>query len=349
MGMLTMQDIAGCRAIVGSVKQIRNIVQEFEKDSSFEIINFDDYIDNPRETGYSSFHLIVRPVNSDRVVEIQLRTRKHHYWATFVEITDLLYGIKLKEGQEHPDLFNFHKILSKEKENITLEDKSTLNSIERKLDIISKISSLFNSNYLSALKRWIESQPEKDSKYLIMELDDKLSPSFTFYRSFIEAENDYFIKFTKTEPNMVLIHIDNVDIDKLELAYSNYLLTSHPAVKFYLELLGELILDLRSEKNDDDFLNLYKYYDSTINTLISNFNNEVQFVSDYIKEAKLTNSNSQKMVQAWYNNLVSRAKEFQKDHTVLHKKINETSNSSKIIDSKKGWLNRFLKNFSLTS
>jgi len=311
MAMSTMQDIAGCRTIVASETQIYKIVDDFNNNPDFEIIGFDDYILSPRDTGYSCYHLIVRPINEVRTVEIQIRTRSQHFWATLVEITDVLFKLKLKEGADHPELYSFHKLLSKGKDNLTFDDKTEIVKIDRKYDIITKLTSVFKSNYIISIKRWIEGLDGKDNKYLIMELDKDLSPNFHFYTHFIEAERAYFNKFELEEPNMVLIHITQPDFEKIGLAYSNYVLTSHPSVRVYLDILQRLILDLKRQNKFYETMDLIDYHTKLVNDIFVSFKSELATITKLIDECQTGEENILKtqhldLIRDWRKNMLDR-------------------------------------------
>lgn len=59
MKMSQMQDIAGCRAIVASVAKVYELVEVYKKsDIKHKLVHEDDYITNPKDSGYRSYHLI---------------------------------------------------------------------------------------------------------------------------------------------------------------------------------------------------------------------------------------------------------------------------------------------------
>ena len=70
-GLDKIDDIAGLRVIVNSVSEVYDLVHYF-KMSNLEILKMDDYIKNPKESGYRSFHLVLN-VNNTKV-EVQIRT-----------------------------------------------------------------------------------------------------------------------------------------------------------------------------------------------------------------------------------------------------------------------------------
>lgn len=101
----SMQDIAGCRAIVKNTKQLFELKKRLESSRSVhKIIRTRDYLVQPKESGYGGLHLIYSCYEGQNVhhtwkrakVEIQLRTELQHSWATSLEIIDTLMGIELK-------------------------------------------------------------------------------------------------------------------------------------------------------------------------------------------------------------------------------------------------------------
>ena len=83
-------DIAGCRCIVDSLQDIYTIKEALEK--RFQKVKFEDYIENVPENddGYRALHLYVKDEKNEKSVEIQIRTKNQHNWATFVEIIDVI-------------------------------------------------------------------------------------------------------------------------------------------------------------------------------------------------------------------------------------------------------------------
>lgn len=106
MTLRNMQDIGGCRAVVSTEKKLWQSVRELRGRSEFRTergtLRVKDYIKNPKEDGYRSYHLIGRfrdGAESPRNIEIQIRTRTQHYWATALEIVDLFTDQALKSNR----------------------------------------------------------------------------------------------------------------------------------------------------------------------------------------------------------------------------------------------------------
>jgi hypothetical protein len=101
-----MQDIGGCRAVVDSIEQVYLLRDLFARSRSLhEFVSSDDYIDQPKTSGYRGIHLIYRfksrshPEHNKLLFEVQLRTRTQHAWATAVETVGAIIGQALKSSE----------------------------------------------------------------------------------------------------------------------------------------------------------------------------------------------------------------------------------------------------------
>ncbi len=83
-----LNDVAGVRVICSFIEDIYMIAQMFENQDDVTLIEVKDYIKNPKENGYRSYHMIVEvPVffSSKKInlrVEVQLRTIAMDFWAS---------------------------------------------------------------------------------------------------------------------------------------------------------------------------------------------------------------------------------------------------------------------------
>lgn len=121
MKLTTMQDIGGVRAILGSVSDVYGLANEYRANSRFEheLINEMNYIDNPRdEDGYRGIHLIYKYKNKQNPgydglrLELQIRSRLQHTWATAVETMGTLLGQALKSRQGDKEWIDFFALVS---------------------------------------------------------------------------------------------------------------------------------------------------------------------------------------------------------------------------------------------
>lgn len=84
----SVYDIAGLRVVSRYLEDIREVQEILCQREDFVVEEITDYIDNPKESGYRSVHMIVRyPTyhghqKKEVLCEIQLRTMAMNFWAT---------------------------------------------------------------------------------------------------------------------------------------------------------------------------------------------------------------------------------------------------------------------------
>jgi len=124
MKLSQMQDIGGCRAIVENIVRANELIKMY-KDAEAKNpkrntpAKVNDYIAEPKEDGYRSYHLVYRyrsvarkhRVFNDLKVEIQIRTRLQHAWATAVETVATFTGQPLKSGGGIADWRRFFALM----------------------------------------------------------------------------------------------------------------------------------------------------------------------------------------------------------------------------------------------
>lgn len=86
--MENLNDIAGVRVICPYISDIYTVRDMLLKQPDIKLVAQNDYIENPKESGYRSLHLVIEiPVylsktEHDVKVEIQLRTIAMDFWAS---------------------------------------------------------------------------------------------------------------------------------------------------------------------------------------------------------------------------------------------------------------------------
>lgn len=191
MQLSRMSDIAGCRCILQSNEKVYALKKRLEERLYVRHIN--DYIYSPKNNGYKSLHLIVSLSEDDsKTIEIQLRCLQDHNWTTLVEITDLVYGTKIKELGIDGELAEFHRLLSYAYDPaITIEQKVRIVDIANAHSYFKRISEIFSKNYIDVRNKWNASKQSKNNFYLIS-TDTSGSPEITSFKTFESAEKAYF-------------------------------------------------------------------------------------------------------------------------------------------------------------
>lgn len=125
-----IHDIAGVRVICNYLEDLYTMERLLLSQNDVQIIQREDYIKEPKASGYRSLHVIVTiPVYLSRgaiqvPVEIQFRTVAMDMWAS------LEHELKYKAKHKH--------ILSTDNLNKLLDCSDQLNQIERKMQEIHK-------------------------------------------------------------------------------------------------------------------------------------------------------------------------------------------------------------------
>ncbi|MCD2138703.1 GTP pyrophosphokinase [Salinicoccus halitifaciens] len=93
-----MYDIAGIRIMCQFVDDIEMICSQIRLREDMEVVEERDYVENTKESGYRSYHLIIRyrvesidgPVHI--LAEIQIRTLAMNFWATIEHTLNYKYS-----------------------------------------------------------------------------------------------------------------------------------------------------------------------------------------------------------------------------------------------------------------
>ena len=260
MKLTQMQDIAGCRVVMSNVKLARLLYQDhyIEGDLKHQLVNQKDYISNPKEDGYRSIHLVYK-YNSDKgkdnynglLVEVQIRSKLQHIWATAVETVGFFTGqaIKSNEGEKEWNLF--FKLMSSafaRMENCLTIPNTPQDEKELCLLIKEKEKEL---NVRTKMKNWTESirlfddlKNKKNSHFFLLELDtiqEKLVISAYSKKEERKAIADYARAerriYGRKEYDVVLVGADTTA--DLKKAYPNYFLDTHEFIKYLDKILNK--------------------------------------------------------------------------------------------------------------
>lgn len=184
MQLSRMQDIGGCRAVVGSVPRVDTLRKIYKQsDLKHAFVREYDYIRDPKTSGYRSVHLIYRYHSSRShtynglLVEMQLRSRLQHAWATAVETVGTFLQQALKASQGEEDWLRFFSLMGsalalRERTPMvpgtpsnTPELLSELRGLAKKLDVKNRLES-----YGAAL-RIVEDPDTKRAQFFLLELE----------------------------------------------------------------------------------------------------------------------------------------------------------------------------------
>lgn len=270
MRLSQLQDIAGVRAILGTIDEVFELVDKYVKNPNFPHIHVQpifDYINNPRnEDGYRSVHLIYKynnkkfPNYDGLKIEIQIRTKLQHVWATAVETVGSIIGQQLKSRQGEENWLDFFALVSSA---FAIEEKTpqvprfaSLNRqetyqeiarLERELGVLDKIRG-FNS-----VVRIDHSS--KAYSYHLIKIDKEINDIevIAYDRdSYQKALSDYAEYESKSVSRYDVVLVSAGPIQALKRAYPNLFLDLSVFEKLLTNMIdeGEIYLDFLDLSNE---------------------------------------------------------------------------------------------------
>ena len=237
MSLSRMEDIAGCRAIVSNVGYVKRIHSSLQRSRTKNILHRErDYISNPKESGYRGIHLIYKYNGSKdkfngMAVELQIRSKIQHSWATAVEVVGAYTKQALKASSGESIWLDFFKYVSVEFSEL---ENCPRDSCYDGIDTFTKMDECVNAlnlfERLSAFKvatHALTQDKEKGAGYFIVRLDlEKRLVSYSRFgkRQLNEATSFYDEQERIYEQNksMDVVMVSAGSVRDLKRAYPNY-------------------------------------------------------------------------------------------------------------------------------
>jgi putative GTP pyrophosphokinase len=144
-----IEDIAGIRIMCQFVEDIYRVAEIIRERSDMKLLYEKDYIENKKESGYRSYHMIVQyPLQSalgvkQVLAEIQIRTLAMNFWATIEHSLNYKYKEELPEAVRHRlrRAAEAAYVLDQEMSSIRSEIMSAQKDFEQNSNIVSKLLS----------------------------------------------------------------------------------------------------------------------------------------------------------------------------------------------------------------
>jgi hypothetical protein len=236
-----MQDIGGCRAVVGNLKSVDDIVDLFKNSrSAHELIREDDYIEGPQVSGYRSHHLVYRyhsdtmPTYNGLPVEVQIRTRLQHAWATAVETVGTFTRQSLKSSRGEEDWLRFFALMGSAIASIEGTSpvpgtpdgpalKAELSALARTLDVLHRLEAFAQT------LQFMDDDATAGYKYYVLELDVEPEAAMLTVRGFSDqpSASDHFNTVERVAEERAGLDVVMVSVGaltNLRRAYPNYYL-----------------------------------------------------------------------------------------------------------------------------
>lgn len=241
MRLSRMQDIGGCRAVVSDVPAVRDLRHLYQKSHlKHHLVKEDDYISEPKQSGYRSLHRVYRYV-SDRSstynglqVEVQIRSQLQHAWATAVETVGTFLQQSLKASQGSDEWLRFFTLMgsavARLEDTALVPDTPTTRS-ELVRDLMHYIKSLDVDRKLTAYSatiRTLEKPEVRGAHYFLLDLRPSAGTVTinTFPRNELEAATVQYLETERqlTGPGSEAVLVSVESLGLLRRAYPNYFL-----------------------------------------------------------------------------------------------------------------------------
>ncbi|WP_340153942.1 RelA/SpoT domain-containing protein [uncultured Marivirga sp.] len=309
MALGNMGDIAGCRVICHSKSALSLIRNEISK--LYTVTKVKDYVSEPKPDGYKGYHIYIQsPVNKNKQVEIQLRHVRTHKWASLVEIIDIIYDLKLKEGEKHPELQDFLYLLSLEKHNLNISQIARILEIDSKYEIYKKLNQVFIQNHIPIRRSWLSISNIKSYSHFIIEVDKDKKSNIKALENYQTAELKYFQMFLGNQTsNFVLIFIEKPKFKEICIAYASYMMIKHDYLDDW-NFFAKKILRTESKLGGIKSYNTFKdFIDRNLHDQQKLINSELDEINNHVGE---NGDNNGLAIQDWINELTERDRNIEK-------------------------------------
>ncbi|WP_100539456.1 RelA/SpoT domain-containing protein [Paenibacillus sp. GM2FR] len=266
MKLSRMQDIGGLRAVVEDLSQVEELYNYYKNSNSkwkHQLVNEKNYIDNPKPSGYRGIHLVYRyyknnpEIYNGLMIELQIRTRLQHAWATAVETMGTFLNSSLKSSEGPDEWLSFFALASSAfaylegkslipgYEHLSREETfRTLVLEEKRLKITEKLNVFRN-----ALKT-ISSDGRTGSYYLLVLEPDEKKLTYTAYgRDRLEEATEHYLKeeqISDGDNKRQVVLVKASSVESLKKAYPNYFLDTHE----FLNVLRRISKEVKKDKKE---------------------------------------------------------------------------------------------------
>ena len=251
-----IQDIGGCRVVVPEAGDAYDVAAGLaDSNIRHRPLHRANYIQEPRRSGYRSLHLVYQ-YNTDRAVrydglkiEIQLRSRLQHQWATAVETVGTFIGDELKSGRGDKTWLRFFALMSSAiamREGYPIVPKTPVDRNEivseiRKRDLEAGISDRLNAIEVVSERLQEHSAGEEDNLLIELNMEDHAIRIWPFGPDDLEAANDLYSQRERDSlgnPKIDVVLVYASSLSSLRRAYPNYFMDIGEFRRLFTDVAG---------------------------------------------------------------------------------------------------------------
>lgn len=236
IGLWQMQDLGGCRAVVTTIADVRAVVAACQDHLPHKLFGQNDYISEIKDLGYRSYHLKYefQPSDDDeepfakRRIEIQIRTRLQHSWATATEAVGLYLNEDMKHGQGDARWLRLFRLIAEEfaLTEGCLPDE-TLSERKRRLqeirDIDADVKALSTLESVNSAFKYVEDYKFQDRTKFVVLTFDRIAGRVGV-RGFDDPKKGagFYDSTDIRSRDVVSVMVELDRIENLQAAYPNY-------------------------------------------------------------------------------------------------------------------------------
>lgn len=243
MGLGGLQDIGGARFAFADIPALMRAYECIEKATieNFTLKTIYNYVGSPKESGYRSIHFVYKYQSLDEnidgtLIELQIRTRLQHDWATAVETAELISqsALKASAGDEKwQDYFKLVSAIFARQENeptapafadFTEADFCNhFDQTERRYKFTEQLKAL-----VGAVKYADDSSFIQGYVVVYINYKAKITQLRHFTLNDIDSANELYSKIESTldKENGAVVMVSVSDMNELREAYPSYFLNA---------------------------------------------------------------------------------------------------------------------------
>lgn len=188
MQLYRMQDLGGCRMVLPTLDEVYSFSEMIQNSRvRHELKKTNDYIQNPKKSGYRSLHLVYKFKTDTHgkeiynqypmLIELQFRTHLQHIWATALETIGLFTNQALKAGRGSKDILRFFTVTSS---LFAIKEGCQVvpGTVDDETELISEIEQINDQHHVLDMLRAIRTVIDHDATntpdkrgYYILQLD----------------------------------------------------------------------------------------------------------------------------------------------------------------------------------
>lgn len=255
MKLSRMHDIGGCRAILDSVEAVRRVADKCRVGAAkspsrgVRLVREYNYLDGdspgPKLDGYRGIHMVYQYRSKSKLgtafnglrIEVQLRTRLQHAFATAVETASIFTDQPIKSIKANLNDARWRQFFALMGNALAIREKTTLirglesDPVKLAGEIRELANDLSVERVLAGWGRTVErlsGHPTGAKTFLILlDTDAKTTEVIAFSEKEIPKTDEQYLSIEKQfkgKPSQQVVLVDAESIDSLRIGYPNFYL-----------------------------------------------------------------------------------------------------------------------------